>query len=138
MRPTAPVVVPGTEGSSDPPRCRGLGQHFDADIANGKTSLPVLQMRMWSLQRGASVRGKLGQSEANLFARQWAKDLGMPIGQARKLVWHLAPVTETRAVDLEEGTCGVVCALSDSVIATPLGMRMPGGMSSLWWLGASH
>ena len=35
-------------------------------------------------------------------------------------------------------TCGVVCALSDSVIATPLGMRMPGGMSSLWWLGASH
>ena len=45
MRPTAPVVVPGTEGSSDPPRCRGLGQHFDADIANGKTSLPVLQMR---------------------------------------------------------------------------------------------
>ena len=39
--PTAPVLVPRTEGSSDPPRCRGLGQHFDADIANGKTSLPV-------------------------------------------------------------------------------------------------
>ena len=41
MRSTAPVVVPGSEGSSDPPRCRGLGQHFDADIANGKTSLLV-------------------------------------------------------------------------------------------------
>ena len=40
-------------------------------------------------RRGASVRGKLGQSEANLFAKQLAKDLGMPIGQTRKLVWHL-------------------------------------------------
>ena len=49
MRPTAPVVVPGSEGSSDPPRCRGLGQHFDADIANGKTSLPVWPELLYDL-----------------------------------------------------------------------------------------
>ena len=35
------VEVPRIEGSSEPPSCRGLGKHFDADIAHGKTSLPV-------------------------------------------------------------------------------------------------
>ena len=54
VRPTAPVVVPGSEGSSDPPRCRGLGQHFDADIANGKTSLPVwARAAVWFVRTSA-------------------------------------------------------------------------------------
>ena len=56
MRPTAPVVVPGTEGSSDPPRCRGLGQHFDVDIANGKTSLPVWPELLYDLCERARCR----------------------------------------------------------------------------------
>ena len=43
------MVVPRTEGSSDPPKCRGLGQHFDADIANGKTSLPVWPELLYDL-----------------------------------------------------------------------------------------
>ena len=55
-RSTGPVVVPRTEGSSDPPKCRGLGQHFDADIANGKTSLPVWPELLYDLCEGARCR----------------------------------------------------------------------------------
>ena len=48
--------MPGTEGSSDPPRCRGLGQHFDADIANGRTSLPVWPELLYDLCERARCR----------------------------------------------------------------------------------
>ena len=39
-----------------PPRCRGLGQHFDADIANGKSSLPVWPELLYDLCERARCR----------------------------------------------------------------------------------
>ena len=67
---------------------------YDMILAQSFTRVPLTTVEVFfpvvkaaHHARGPGETFWKGQSEANLIAKELAKDLGMPIGQARKLVW---------------------------------------------------